>query len=168
MGAAAAVGLAASPSWAMVPAPKPRSLKLYNIHTGESLATEFFAQGRYVPEALKEANYLLRDFRTGDVEAIDPELLDLLAKLHGVLDSREPFHVISGYRSPKTNAMLRKRSSGVAKKSYHMRGKAIDVYLPDRDLALLRRAAMNLKRGGVGYYPKSGFVHIDTGRVRSW
>lgn len=168
MGAGLAVGLAATPSWAMISASRPRSLSLYNIHTGESLVTEFYAEGRYVPDALKQANYLLRDFRTGDVEEIDPELLDVLATLHDTLDSREPFHVISGYRSPKTNAMLRKKSNGVAKKSLHMRGKAIDIYLPDRDLALLRSAAIKLKRGGVGYYPKTGFVHLDTGRVRSW
>lgn len=174
MGAAAAVGLAASPALALTPSAtptptlKPRSLALYNVHTGEALATEFWADGQYVPEALSEANYLLRDFRTGDVEPIDPALLELLATMHGMLGARQPFHVISGYRSPKTNAMLRKNSNGVAKKSFHMRGKAIDVFLPDRDLALLRKAAMNMRVGGVGYYPGSGFIHVDTGRVRSW
>ena len=110
----------------------------------------------------------MRDYRTGEVMRMDPKLMDILYVLRGKLDSAAPFQLISGYRSPKTNAMLRQRSGGVAKHSLHMEGRAADVYLPDRDLKVLRRAALSLKAGGVGYYPKPGFVHVDTGRVRFW
>ncbi|MDH5592439.1 MAG: DUF882 domain-containing protein, partial [Gammaproteobacteria bacterium] len=113
-------------------------------------------------------NRVLRDHRTGDIIDIDPTLVDLLNILHHKMNGRKPFHVISGYRSPKTNESLRKQTSGVAKKSFHMQGRAIDIRLPGRELTALRKAAINLQAGGVGFYPKSDFIHIDTGRVRHW
>lgn len=145
-----------------------RSLRFYNLHTGERLRATYFADGGYVPEELNAINYILRDFRTDEVEPIDRALLDLLHALRRKVDSAGPFHIISGYRSPKTNAMLRNKSNGVAKRSYHMKGMAIDVCLPGCELERLRRAALSLRRGGVGYYPASGFIHVDTGRVRAW
>jgi uncharacterized protein YcbK (DUF882 family) len=145
-----------------------RSLAFYNIHTGEHLQVAYWTEGNYHAGALDEINYLLRDYRTGQVKAIDPSLLDLLNSVNHVLKSPQPFHVVSGYRSPETNAMLAEASNGVAKHSLHIEGKAIDIYLPDRSLPDLRRVALALGQGGVGYYPKSEFVHMDVGRVRSW
>ncbi len=145
-----------------------RKLSFYNLHTDESLSTVFWQEGHVVPDALAAIDYHLRDFRTGQVHGIDPDLLDLLYQLDGALGFDRPIHVISGYRSPETNAMLAKRSKGVAKNSFHVRGMAIDIRMPGRDLADLRRAALRLGRGGVGFYPGSDFVHVDTGPVRSW
>ena len=145
-----------------------REISFHNLHTGETLTRTYWAAGAYGPEALTEIDAILRDWRTGDVHPMEPELLDFLHDLRLAMDSSEPFHVISGYRSPKTNAKLAAASSGVAKKSLHMRGMAIDVSLPGRELADLRQAAIGLQRGGVGFYPKSGFIHVDIGRVRSW
>lgn len=146
-----------------------KSLSFYNIHTGESLKTVFWAEGRFLLDHLSEIDFVLRDFRTGDVREIDPKLLDLLYRLRRSVGSREPYHVISGYRSPKTNEMLRRQGGGgVAKTSYHMKGMAADVFLPGVGLKSLRKAALAMKAGGVGYYPKPGFVHVDTGRVRFW
>jgi uncharacterized protein YcbK (DUF882 family) len=145
-----------------------RAIAFHNLHTGERLKTVYWADGAYLREGLQEIDHLMRDFRTGEVERMDPKLMDILYVLRGKLDSTAPFQLISGYRSPKTNAMLRQRSSGVAKRSLHMQGRAADVYLPGRDLKTLRKAALALKAGGVGYYPKPGFVHLDTGRVRFW
>lgn len=145
-----------------------RSLALRNLHTGERLTAVYWAEGRYLPDALSEIDYLLRDFRTDEVKPIAPELLDLLHLLRSKLDSGAPVHVISGYRSATTNKMLANQSGGVARKSLHMRGMAIDMNLPGRDLATLHRAARSLQLGGVGYYPKPGFVHLDVGRVRYW
>jgi len=144
------------------------SLAFRHAHTGEQLSVTYRAEQGYLPGSLRRINLLLRDWRTGDVEPIDPRLLDYLAALRRQMDSREPFLIISGYRSPATNAQLAARSSGVATRSLHMEGRAIDVALPDRDLAALRAAALSLELGGVGYYPRSGFVHLDTGPVRSW
>lgn len=124
--------------------------------------------GEYVPDALTEINSFLSDFRTGDITEIDPELLDLIFDIRQELDSTGAYEVISAYRSPKTNDMLRGRSSGVAKNSQHLLGKAIDVRLADVKLADLRDKAIAMQRGGVGYYASSNFVHIDTGRVRRW
>ncbi len=146
----------------------PRTLAFQNLHTGESLKTVYFAEGRYLPEAMQHIEWLLRDFRTEQVHAIDPRLLDLLADLHGHLETREPFHVISGYRSPQTNAMLASLGDGVAQNSLHLDGMAIDIRVPGRRLRHVRAAALSLRRGGVGYYPRSNFVHVDTGRVRTW
>ena len=145
-----------------------RRLAFYHLHTHEQLSTVYFADGDYQQAGLAEINHILRDWRTDEVHGMDLGLLDFLHDLHRRMDSSEPFHIISGYRSPKTNANLRSKGKGVAKKSLHMRGMAIDVALPDRDLRALRETALAMKHGGVGFYPKSGFIHVDTGRVRFW
>ena len=128
----------------------------------------YFESGRYLDDALGEVNRLLRDHRSGAVYAMDTSLLDLLHAVQRRCERDGPFEVISGYRSPATNEMLRRNSSGVAKRSLHMQGRAIDVRISGLDTGKLRRAAMELSAGGVGYYPKSAFVHLDTGRVRAW
>jgi uncharacterized protein YcbK (DUF882 family) len=166
-GAAVVCGLAC-PAEAARRLLAPRALAFQNLHTGETLKTVYFAEGRYLPDAMQDIDWLLRDFRTEQVHAIDPRLLDLLADLHGHLETREPFHVISGYRSPQTNAMLASLGDGVAQNSLHLQGKAIDIRVPGRSLRHVRAAALTLRRGGVGYYPRSDFVHVDTGRVRTW
>ncbi|MDP3301117.1 MAG: YcbK family protein [Sulfuricurvum sp.] len=148
--------------------PYKKSLSLYNIHTGENINATYWADGSYIPEALSQMNHLLRDYRTDAATDMDTELFDLLYSIRTNLGTTKPFNVISGYRSPKTNAMLNSHSSGVAKKSLHMQGKAMDISLPGRDLSELKKIAMNLKQGGVGYYPSSDFVHVDVGRVRYW
>jgi len=145
-----------------------RALTFLHTHTGERLTAEYFTQGRYLPDGLAAINHLLRDFRTGDVHVIEPPLLDLLHELTGVTGTTRPFQVISGYRSPATNAALRLRSEGVAAGSLHMRGEAIDIRLADIPLPKLKAAALAIRRGGVGYYPASDFVHVDIGRVRTW
>jgi len=146
----------------------PRSLSFHHLHTGERLAVKYFAYGDYLPDALLNVNHVLRDWRTDQVHPIDPALLDLLYDLHRATGSKRPFDVICGYRSPATNAMLARKSEQVATRSLHLRGKAIDIRLADVPLSRLRDEALGLKRGGVGYYPGSNFVHVDTGRVRSW
>jgi uncharacterized protein YcbK (DUF882 family) len=148
-----------------------RTLSFFHTHTGERLKTTYCCDGRYDPDALNAINVLLRDFRVNKVKAIDPRLLDLLNELSGTLETDQPFHIISGYRAPETNQMLRSRGgahTGVASQSLHMVGKAIDIRLPGVKLDNLRGAARSLKLGGVGYYPSSNFVHVDTGRVRFW
>lgn len=145
-----------------------RVLSFYNLHTGERLRTAFQADGRYLKEGLAEIDHLLRDHRTNDVHAIDPRLLDLLYFIRTDLETNEPFHVISGYRSPATNAMLGRRSGGVGRRSLHMQGMAIDVCVPGCEVSRLHRVARAQKAGGVGYYPGPGFVHVDVGRVRYW
>jgi uncharacterized protein YcbK (DUF882 family) len=164
---AAATTLLPLPAFALAGSRK-RSLAFHNLHTGEDLSVTYFADGRYRTDALQQIAVNLRDFRTGDVCAIDPKLLDLLCDLRRRMDCAAPFHVISGYRSPRTNQALAAKSNGVARKSLHMQGLAIDIRLPERNLAELRRVAMAMKGGGVGYYPKPGFVHLDVGRVRYW
>lgn len=170
LGAFAVAAAAAFPATASVRAPLPpeRTLSFYNIHTGEYLQAAYWERGRYTADALAGINHLLRDYRTGEIKVIDPSLLDLLHSVGRVLKSSQAFHVVSGYRSPATNAMLAAKSSGVAKHSLHLEGKAIDVYLPDCALKDLHRAALALAGGGVGYYPKSDFVHMDVGPVRTW
>jgi uncharacterized protein YcbK (DUF882 family) len=153
------------------PKRRERVLSLFHTHTGERLKTAYCCDGEYQPEALAQISHVLRDFRQNEVKPIDPQLLDLLHELGGTLEVDQPFHVISGYRSPATNASLRERGgthSGVATKSLHMVGKAIDIRVPGVKLEELRRAAQSLRLGGVGYYPSSNFVHVDTGRVRYW
>jgi len=146
----------------------PRSLSLLNLHTGEKLSATYFEGGDYLPDALAAMNHLLRDFRTGKSHVIAPGLLDLVHTLRGRVETSETVHVISGYRSPRTNAMLHQRSEGVASHSLHMVGEAMDIRIPGVELAHLRDAALGLQRGGVGYYPGSDFVHVDVGRVRRW
>lgn len=145
-----------------------RTLRLYNTHTGESLRSVFWSQGQFVPESLADINKLLRDHRNNSIAEIDPELLVLLNRVSARFGSGQVLHVISGYRSPESNALLAAASDGVAKHSMHLEGKAIDIRMPGRDLASLHRAALAAKGGGVGYYPSSQFVHLDTGRPRHW
>ena len=145
-----------------------KRLSFYHTHTGKKLDVTFARGGEFIDSALKEVNDFLSDFRTGDATEIDPELLNLIYDIRESLGSKGRFEVISAYRSPKTNDMLRSRSSGVAKNSQHLKGKAIDIRLDDVELPKLRDAALAQNRGGVGYYAKSNFVHIDTGRVRRW
>ena len=145
----------------------PRTLSFYHTHTGERLTATYFERGDYVPDALQAVNRLLRDFRTETEHVIDPRLLDQLYALNACCGGRS-FEVISGYRSPQTNAMLRKTSSGVASHSLHIEGRAIDVRLEGCDTERLHRAALAMARGGVGFYPRSDFVHLDTGRFRTW
>ncbi len=164
----ATVPLIAAPRLLLAESTHVRALHLTHTHTGERLAIEYFRGGTYLPDALATVNHFLRDFRTGDEHGIDPELLDLLNVLARVTETSKPFQVISGYRSPATNEMLRHRSEGVAAGSLHINGQAIDIRLADVPLAKLRHAALDARRGGVGYYAASDFVHVDTGRVRTW
>jgi uncharacterized protein YcbK (DUF882 family) len=167
-GVSAALSLAVFPAEAARLLPKVRRLSFENLHTGESWSDEYWANGRYEPDALAGIRHVLRDHRTGTSHDVDVRLLDLLVDLRGTLDSSQRFEVISGYRSPQTNAMLHAESSGVAAGSLHMQGAAIDIRLPGRSLAKLHEAALRLGQGGVGYYPHSDFVHVDVGRVRRW
>ena len=163
-----AIPILALPRGLLARSTATRTLDFVHTHTGERLAVEYFGGGAYVPDALTTVNHFLRDFRTGDSHPIDPNLLDLLHDLTDLTGSARPFQVISGYRSPATNEMLRHRSEGVAAGSLHMRGQAIDIRLADVPLARLRSTAITVCRGGVGFYPASDFVHVDTGRVRTW
>jgi uncharacterized protein YcbK (DUF882 family) len=145
-----------------------RSLAMYNPHTGESVNLVYCENGYYVPGALHEINYFFRDFRANLVKPIDPRLLDLLHSIRQSSDTTKPFNLVSGYRSPQTNAMLAAQYEGVARHSMHIEGKAADINLPGRQLSILQRIALAMRFGGVGYYPQSGFVHVDTGRIRHW
>ncbi len=176
LGAAAAAGTLA-PSNAFANAlggaalAPDRALSFHHTHTGERLMTSYCEGGEYVPSALDEVNHLLRDFRVDAVKPIDPNLLDLLFQLNTRLGTDQPFHVISGYRTPETNAMLQELGgghSGVATHSLHIEGKAIDIRVPGIRLDHVRATARALQLGGTGYYPASNFVHVDTGRVRHW
>jgi uncharacterized protein YcbK (DUF882 family) len=166
----AAVGLTSSPAFGAIgnTLSPERRLSLYNTHTGEKLETVYWASGEYLPDALSKINHILRDHRTGRVRPIDMHLLDILHALSKKLCAKQPFHIISGYRSPETNKLLRYRSKKVASKSLHLRGKAIDIRLPGCELRKLREAALELKGGGVGLYSRLNFVHLDTGRFRLW
>lgn len=150
------------------PASGERVLRLYNTHTGEKLKSTFWAEGEFIPDAMKDINKVLRDHRNNKVAQMDPELLLLLTQLNDKLENNRELHIISGYRSPESNAKLHAASGGVARRSLHMDAKAIDIRLPGKDLKMLHKAAMSLKGGGVGYYASSQFVHMDTGRVRYW
>lgn len=146
----------------------PRSLAFRNLHTGEEVSVAYRVDGRLVPEALREIDWVLRDHRTGEARPMDPRLLDLLAELRDALDTDAPFEIISGYRSPATNALLARTTTGVSRASLHVSGRATDVRVPGLSLAALRDRALGLRRGGVGFYAVSDFVHVDVGRVRSW
>lgn len=148
--------------------PPRRALEFENLHTGETLSVVYWAGGRYAPDALERVNRHLRDHRTGEVHPIEPGLLDVLYDLRRRTGTHAPFQVISGYRSPETNAMLRARGGEVVHRSLHTVGKAVDVRLADVSSRKLRAVALGLARGGVGYYEQSDFVHIDVGPVRSW
>jgi uncharacterized protein YcbK (DUF882 family) len=165
--AAAVVAVFALPAEAARRLIRPRTLSLRNMHTGEAFDAVYWADGRYLPDSLRHVDWLLRDHRTDQVHPIDPRLLDLLVELQGRLKVRH-FEVLSGYRSPETNAMLASVSDGVAQNSFHLQGKAIDIRVPGRHLRQVRNTAMALYGGGVGYYPHSDFIHIDTGPIRHW
>jgi uncharacterized protein YcbK (DUF882 family) len=145
-----------------------RVLALRSLHTGEFVRATYWAAGRYVRDGLAEIDRLLRDHRSNAVHPIDRRLLDVLGALRDGLGTREPFEVISGYRSPATNARLAATTGGVAARSLHVAGMAVDIRVPGRPLATVRDAAKALRAGGVGYYPDSDFVHVDVGRVRYW
>jgi uncharacterized protein YcbK (DUF882 family) len=159
--------LAALPVLAGTPA-RPRALSFVHTHTGEALDVQYFDGANYLADSLNDVNHLLRDFRTGEMHVIDPPLLDILYDLRQLADRDAPFEVISGYRSPLTNAMLHAHSSGVAEHSQHRLGKAIDVRLSGYSTRKLGDYARAMARGGVGYYASSDFVHLDTSRVRFW
>ncbi len=167
-GATAVASALCGPAVASLVVPETRTLSLVHLHTGERLDATYWAEGAYVAEELAAIDVVLRDFRSGEVKPIDRRLLDLLHQVRHAMRSTAPFEVFSGYRSPETNAALRRTSPGVAKNSYHMRGMAIDVRLPGRGLAQLRHAALRRRAGGVGYYSGSKFIHLDVGPPRRW
>ncbi len=148
--------------------PPEKAVALYNSHTGESLSAIYWVQGRYLPEALSAVDRVLRDHRTDEIKPIDPQVLDLLYAINEELECHHPFFIISAYRSPTTNAYLRFKSRRVAEHSLHMDGKAVDLRLPGWASHTLRQVAVDLHMGGVGYYPRSDFVHVDVGPVRYW
>lgn len=181
-GAMGVIGLAATPasarssidwgdrqlSWMRPKLVVERSLSFRHRHTDESLTTVYYANGRYIPSALQEVDWLLRDFRIDEVKQIDERLLDLLYAVRLQLETEHPFDIYSAYRSPGTNAMLRREGWGVARNSLHMQGMAIDIGLPGREPRDVASCALSLQRGGVGIYPRSSFVHLDVGEVRTW
>lgn len=145
-----------------------RSIALHNVHTGEKERITYWSDGHYIESGLAKVNWLMRDFRTGDVKTIDPRLLNILYLLNRRVESKESILVLSGFRSKKTNDMLRKTTEGVARRSFHMAGRAIDIRIPKIASTDVQKAALTLGGGGVGYYPRSNFVHLDTGPVRTW
>jgi len=166
----AALGLALLPgeAFASISTSRPRILVVNNLNTGETLKSEFFNGKGYNKDELVRLNYLFRDYRANKVKPIDPRLFDQLFRLQGLLGTRKPVQLISGYRTLTTNNQLREHGSGVAKHSYHTLGQAMDFHIEGLQLSNIRKAAMKMKAGGVGYYPRSNFVHIDTGPARTW
>ena len=148
--------------------PGYKTLSFVHTHTGEKLKLTYSERGNYIKDALQEINYLLRDFRTDDIHPIDTALLDQLFDLKQTIGLNKPYHIISGYRSPFTNAQLRKHKHGVAEHSFHMQGRAIDIRVEGVSSKMIRNAALNMAQGGVGYYPRNNFVHLDSGRFRTW
>lgn len=148
--------------------PERHVLSFYNVHTAETLKTCYRANGKLIHRAVSRINHIMRDFRTGEIKAIDPNLLDLLHHIVVGVKPVAPISIISGYRSPSTNAALRRVSSGVSKKSLHMEGRAVDIRIPGHQTPALRQVAIDLQSGGVGYYPQSNFVHLDTGPIKVW
>ena len=146
----------------------PRSVSLYNVHTGEWLRTVYWADGHYIREAVRDINWILRDHHSDEIRPMDAGVLDLLGMLRDRLDTHDPFLVVCGYRSPTTNRKLYLQHEGVAKYSYHIKGMAVDLRSERRDLSQIRDAALSLRCGGVGYYPRSDFVHVDCGPIRRW
>ncbi|HEU4837791.1 MAG TPA: DUF882 domain-containing protein [Micavibrio sp.] len=145
-----------------------RRISFRNSHTGEIFSGVYRVGDKYLPDAFERINVVLRDFRTNELFPIDPRVIDIIYSVHNLTQRDEPYEVLSGYRCPKTNANLRSHSEGVAKNSLHMTGQAIDLRLPGYETKQIRKLAISLKAGGVGYYPKSNFVHMDTGDVRTW
>ncbi|EIE50547.1 Tat pathway signal protein [Salipiger aestuarii] len=145
-----------------------RRIKMYSSRTGEKIDMIYWIEGDYIRESLDQINYFMRDWRTNDVKSIDARTVDIMTAAHNLMDCTEPYMLISGYRSPKTNAMLRSRSSGVAKNSRHLRGEAADLHLNSRSVNQIAKAAAACRAGGVGRYTGSSFVHMDCGPVRNW
>jgi uncharacterized protein YcbK (DUF882 family) len=169
----AATALIAAPSYSKAAgflrgAGDIRKIKMYSGRTGESIETIYWIEGEYIPEALKEINYFMRDWRFNQTTKIDPRTIDIMAATHSLLDTTEPYMMLSGYRTPKTNAILRSRSRGVAKNSLHMKGQAGDLRLKSRSVSQMARAALSCNAGGVGRYARSNFVHMDCGPIRTW
>jgi uncharacterized protein YcbK (DUF882 family) len=173
LGAFAATVVAAAPTYSKAAgflrgAGDIRRLQMYSGRTGERVDMIYWIEGEYIKDAVKEINYFMRDWRTNDIKSIDLRTIDLMTAAHNLMDADEPYMLISGYRSPQTNNMLRSRSSGVAKNSRHLRGEAADLRLSSRSVAQIARAASACKAGGVGRYSRSNFVHMDCGPVRTW
>ncbi|OIQ91049.1 peptidase M15 [mine drainage metagenome] len=166
--AASASTLIATPAQAALRTHMERIIHLHNIHTGESLRTVYWHDGRYRTSALRQLNHLLRDHYSGAVHVMDPHVIDVLAALQHRVAGNKPLQIVSGYRTPQTNAMLASLSDGVAQHSLHMEGKAVDIRVEGVSVHHLGRAAKSLHAGGVGQYPASNFVHVDVGRVRYW
>ncbi len=160
--------MAASAAHAAAAKPYEKKLSFLNLHTGERAQAVYWANGHYISDGMRTINHVLRDHRTGERYAIDTDLFDILHLIQHKLGTQQEFHVISAYRSPATNTQLASQSGGVAKNSLHTHGKAIDIRIPGRKLTDIRTAAMSLQAGGVGYYPSSNFVHLDTGNFRYW
>jgi uncharacterized protein YcbK (DUF882 family) len=181
-GALGVVGLGATPalarntsewaegrfSWTHPKLSVERELSFRHRHTDETLKTVYYANGRYIPSALQEVNWLLRDYHADEVKEIDPRLLDLLYSVNQRLETTQPFEIFSGYRSPATNAQLRREGWGVARNSLHMQGMAVDINIPGWEARQIGDCALSLQRGGVGFYRRSNFVHLDVGEVRTW
>lgn len=173
LGAFAATAVAAAPSYTKAAgflrgSGDIRRIKMYSARTGEKLDMIYWVEGEYIRDAVHEVTYFMRDWRNNKVKNIDTRTLDILAASHNLLDVTEPYMLVSGYRSPETNAMLRSRSSGVARNSLHMKGQAADLRLQSRSVSQMARAAAACHAGGVGRYTRSDFVHMDCGPVRSW
>jgi uncharacterized protein YcbK (DUF882 family) len=173
LGAFAATALVAAPTYTsafglLKGAGDIRRIRMYSGRTGESIDTIYWVEGEYIPEVVKEVNHFMRDWRTDDVVGMDPRNFDIMAAAHRLMDTNEPYMLLSGYRSPQTNAMLRSHSKGVAKNSLHMKGQAADLRLQSRSVGQMAKAALACSAGGVGKYPRSDFVHMDCGPVRTW
>ncbi|MDJ0630253.1 MAG: DUF882 domain-containing protein [Rhodobacter sp.] len=173
LGAFAATAITAAPSFSSAAGflrggGDIRRIRMYSGRTGESIDTIYWIEGKYIKEVIKEINYFMRDWRTDQTHSMDMRTIDIMAAAHNLMDVHEPYMLLSGYRSPRTNAMLRSRSRGVAKNSLHMKGQAADLRLESRSVVQMAKAAAACAAGGVGRYSKSNFVHMDCGVVRSW
>ncbi|HVG47799.1 MAG TPA: DUF882 domain-containing protein [Rubellimicrobium sp.] len=173
LGVFAATAITAAPTFAgaagfLRGAGDVRRIRMYSGRTGERLDTIYWIDGEYVGEAVREISLFMRDWRNGKAVAIDTRTIDIMTAAHNLLDVNEPYMLLSGYRSPETNAMLRSQSSGVARNSLHMRGQAADLHLDSRSVNQIARAALACQAGGVGRYSSSNFVHMDCGDVRTW
>ena len=173
LGAFAATALTAAPTFANAAGflrggGDIRRIRMYSGRTGERIDMVYWIEGKYIKDALKEVNHFMRDWRTDDVISMDTRTIDIMAAAHNLMDANEPYMLLSGYRSPKTNQMLRNRSRGVARNSLHLKGQAADLRLASRSVAQMARAAKACNAGGVGKYSRSNFVHMDCGVVRSW
>ena len=161
-------GALSLPAQAKIAGVEPRALTLFNNHTSEMVDVVYWRDGQYDTTALGQINHVLRDHRENAATEMDLPLLELMHDLHQLVGGKGPMRIVSGFRTSKTNSSLRKNSTKVAKKSFHMKGQAVDIFVPNVSTQKLQQAAKSLRRGGVGYYARSGFIHIDTGPVRYW